>query len=337
MLYKVLGRVSLPDLVDGLDAVAGEIDAEALELGGVVVLVLEDEVEVVVPVTLHGPDGSVVIEGAHQGCGVVHLLDEVGDIQADDVIDAAEGIFRIGLEPLPVDVDGLAVEDDLLGGDVAALDISEMRAVAQCHHVRPYLFWLYEIDSLLQPAQFGFLVDDLRLVVEVLAPDPVGEIVTHQLFDAVFQHVADDQRDEKRKGQRAELPLEGEAHHRGEKHRDPGGDAEIELFHDHPVPALRGAEVKVALDVFLQNAEPVDEYPVVQTVILPDLRIAHPLHVLSDPAIKRGRLAGQFIRLPVPQPLDEFKNMLAGDVADELVPAKVHSHHALRNRRSVDD
>lgn len=86
-----------PDLLDGADAVAGEVDAEALELGGIVVLVLEDEVEVVVSVTLHGLYGAVVTKGAHQGCGVVHLLDEVGDIQADDVVDAAEGIFRIGL------------------------------------------------------------------------------------------------------------------------------------------------------------------------------------------------------------------------------------------------
>ena len=85
------------NLLDRADAIAGEVDAEALELGGVVVLVLEDEVEVVVTVALHGLDGAVVTEGTHHGCGVVHLLDEVGDIQADDVVDAAEGIFRIGL------------------------------------------------------------------------------------------------------------------------------------------------------------------------------------------------------------------------------------------------
>lgn len=67
--------------------------------------------------------------------GVVHLLDEVGDIQADDVIDAAEGIFRVLPELLPVDVDGLAVEDDLLGGYDAGLDFGEVRAVAKGHHI----------------------------------------------------------------------------------------------------------------------------------------------------------------------------------------------------------
>ena len=41
--WKLTNKWS-PDLFDGFDAVAGEVDAEALELGGVVVLVLEDEV-----------------------------------------------------------------------------------------------------------------------------------------------------------------------------------------------------------------------------------------------------------------------------------------------------
>ena len=42
--FLIRRNVFLPDLFDGFDAVAGEVDAEALELGGVVVLVLEDEV-----------------------------------------------------------------------------------------------------------------------------------------------------------------------------------------------------------------------------------------------------------------------------------------------------
>ena len=116
-------------------------------------------------------------------------------------------------------MDGLAVEDDLLGGDVAALDLGEVRAVAKGHHIGGNLFRLDEVHALLQPAELGVLVDDLRLVVEVLAADTVGEIVTHQLLDAVFQHITDNESDKQRKGQRAELLLEGEAHHGGEQHR----------------------------------------------------------------------------------------------------------------------
>ncbi len=52
----------------------------------------------------------------------------------------------------------------------------------------------------LQPAELGVLVDDLRLVVEVLAADTVGEIVTHQLLDAVFQHITDNESDKQRIG-----------------------------------------------------------------------------------------------------------------------------------------
>ena len=80
-----------------------------------------------------------------------------------------------------------------------------------------------------------------------------------------------------------------------------------------------------------------NEYAVVQPVIFPDLRVAELPHMLPDPAVKRRRLAGQLIQLPASQPLDEFKNMLAGDVANEFVPGKVHPHHALWNGRSVDD
>lgn len=180
-------------------------------------------------------------------------------------------------------------------------------------------------------------MDDLRFVVEVLAADTMGEIVAHQLLDAVFQHVTDDEGDEQRKRQRAELPLEGEAHDGGEEHRDPGGDAEVELFHDHAVPPLRGAEVEVALDVFLQGAEAMNEYAVVRTVPFPDRRVAHSRHVLPDPAVERDRLAGQLIQLPDPQPLDEFKNMPARDVAEKFVTAKVHPHHTVWDCRSVDD
>lgn len=142
---------------------------------------------------------------------------------------------------------------------------------------------------------------------------------------------------EQRKRQRAELPLEGEAHDGGEEHRDPGGDAEVKLFHDHAVPPLRGAEVEVALDVFLQGAEAMNEYAVVRTVPFPDRRVAHSRHVLPDPAVERDRLAGQLIQLPDPQPLDEFKNMPARDVAEKFVTAKVHPHHTVWDCRSVDD
>ena len=80
-----------------------------------------------------------------------------------------------------------------------------------------------------------------------------------------------------------------------------------------------------------------NEYAVVQPVILPDLRIAKRPHMFPDSAVKRRCLACQFIQLSASQPLYEFKNMLAGNVADEFVPRKIHPHHTIGNGWSVDD
>lgn len=71
---------------------AGEVDAEAFELGGGVA-VHKDEVEVVAQVALDGLDGSVISEGAHQHGWVVPLLDEVGDIQVVRLADRSKYLF----------------------------------------------------------------------------------------------------------------------------------------------------------------------------------------------------------------------------------------------------
>ena len=98
-----------------------------------------------------------------------------------------------------------------------------------------------EVHRLLQGAYFPVVDFDFRLVVEVAVPHPVGEVETHQLLDAIFHHIADNQRYEQRPGKVSEMSLEGPGNHGGKDHRHPGRKAEIGLLDQNSVFLFRDA------------------------------------------------------------------------------------------------
>lgn len=239
--------------VYGVDACPRHGDAEPLVDDPLVVAVLQDDVQEVYLVADDRFGPVVRAERVERDLRIVHLADEVADVQTDDVVDAVRGVDAVAVQFAAVDMDGLAVEDDLLVGN-PVLGLQQRRPAAEAHHLRRHLLLGEKIHPLLDPADRLLLDPHGRLVVEIATADAVGEIVAHEILDAVLEHVAYYERDEKRGREVAETLLEREADYRGEDHRQASGDAVVELFDDHPVAFLGSLEKQRAFDVFLQDA-----------------------------------------------------------------------------------
>ena len=103
----------------------------------------------------------------------------------------------------------------------------------------------------------------------------MGEIIAREFFDAVFNHITDDQHDKKRQGEIAEFLLEKETHHGGKHHCQPGSNAQVELLHQFAIFSLRHIEVEIAVDIFFEHATSKHHVPVALVVGSLQVEVAH--------------------------------------------------------------
>ena len=114
---------------------------------------------------------------------------------------------------------------------------------------------------------------DMKNVKQV-KQEAVHEIVAGEFLDAVFEHIADDQRHEERHGEVAVFLLEGKGDGGGENHGDAGGDAEGDLFRHGAVFFTVGIQEQVVLHVGLQHAQAVESGAVAVGTVFFDHRPA---------------------------------------------------------------
>ena len=182
----------------------------------------------------------------------------------------------------PVDVQRHAVEHHLLIGH-PILHLHQSLAVAHTFHFFRHLLVGDKVHTLLDGAYSILVEQDFRLIVEIFVANAMREIVARQFLDAVFNHVTNHQHDKKRQSEIAEFLLEKETHHRGKHHRQPGGNAQIQLLHQFAIFLLRHIQVEVAVNIFLQHTATVNQVAVVFRIVFLQVHISHliPVGILT--------------------------------------------------------
>ena len=90
------------------------------------------------------------------------------------------------------------------------------------------------------------------------------EIKAHELFNPVFEHVADHESYKNRKREIAVFLLERKRDNRGENHGHTRGETEKNLFQQERVSFFSGDQVQIAFNVFFQHPGPENKFPVVR-------------------------------------------------------------------------